>query len=125
MKSLVKIIVGISLVGAATMMYAAPSGSNIPAEAVEIKARMQADHQHVLRLKQSAHKEKDVIRVNCLNDKLVQMLPLMNIVDSWIDQLSGPDSENVFKELTAAGQKVHEQRELADQCADSKLLVSE
>jgi len=87
---------------------------------------MVADQQHVLRLKVAAVREKDVIKINCLNDKLVQINPLMNIVDRLIERLENESERDpVYNELVEAGNKVREQRELADQCAESNKLVSE
>ena len=126
-KFLAKVLFVAALGGVAATMYAAPSGPEAYAsEAEKIKLQMIADQQFVLRLKVQAVRDKDVIRINCLNDKLVQMNPLMNIVDRLIDRLSNEsESESVFNELTDAGNKVREQRELAQQCAESKLLVTE
>jgi hypothetical protein len=109
-------------------MYGAPGGAPVAygAEAQKIKGQMVADQQHVLRLKAAAVREKDVIKINCLNDKLVQINPLMNIIDSLIERLEGEaERDVVYNELVDAGNKVREQRELADQCADSNRLVSE
>lgn len=126
-KFLAKVLFVAALGGVAATMYAAPSSPDqYPTEATKIKADMLADQQFVLRLKAQAVRDKDVIRINCLNDKLVQINPLMNIVDSLIDRLSNDsESDAVFKELVDAGGKVREQRELAQQCAESKLLVTE
>jgi hypothetical protein len=133
MKFLAKFVFAAAVggMGVATM-YAAPSvlggSSSYESEAVTIKTQMLADHQHVLRLKAAAIKEKDVIKLNCLNDKLVAMLPEMNIIDSLIDRLrssADADKDNVLKDLQSSGSKVREQRELASQCAESKLIVTE
>ncbi len=128
-KFLAKVLFVAALGGVAATMYAAPSGPEAySSEAASIKMQMLADQQFVLRLKAQAVREKDVIKINCLNDKLVQMNPLMNIIDALIDRLTNvPDSEATaaFNELTDAAAKVREQRELAQQCAESKLLVTE
>jgi len=127
-KFLAKVLFVAALGGAAVTIYGAPGGAPVAyaADAQRIRTQMLADHQHVLRLKAAAVREKDVIKINCLNDKLVQMNPLMNIVDSLIDRLeSESERDTVYNELVDAGNKVREQRELADQCAESSKLVSE
>jgi hypothetical protein len=106
----------------------AGTSMGLASDADAIKVRSKEDHQVVMRLKAAAYKEKDVIKLNCINDKLVQMLPEMNVLDSLVDQLkaaSAADQPTVFKDVEASGNRVHEQRELAEQCADAKLIVTE
>jgi len=125
-KFLAKVLFVAALGGVGATMWAAPGPEAYESEAQKIKLQMLADQQFVLRLKAQAVRDKDIIRINCLNDKLVQMNPLMNIVDRLIDRLSNEsESEAVYNELVDAGGKVREQRELATQCAESKLLVTE
>jgi hypothetical protein len=39
----------------------------------QIQKDIDEDHKHVLHLQALARKEKDVIKLTCINDKLVQM----------------------------------------------------
>jgi len=134
MKLIAKIVF-VAVVGGAgvSSMYGAPgtttgTASQYAAEADAIKSKMLADHEYVMRLKVKAVKEKDVIKLNCLNDKLVQMRPEMNILDALrqkLDSSTGPEQDAAFNDLVASGNKVREQRELAGQCAESTILVGE
>ena len=132
MKILAKVVFVAIAAGGVATMYAAPgllgSASNYASEASAIKTQIIGDHQYVLRLKAGAMREKDIIKLNCLNDKLVQMLPEMNIVDSLISRLNastGGEQEVIYRDLQSSANKVREQRELATQCAESKLIVTE
>jgi hypothetical protein len=133
MKLIAKIVFVAVVGGAGASMYGAPGAivgntSSYTAEADAIKSRMLADHEYVMRLRVKAVKEKDVIKLNCLNDKLVQMRPEMNILDSLrqrLDSSTGPEQDAAFNDLVASGNKVREQRELASQCAESTTLIGE
>src|SRR5262245_25938536 len=48
----------------------------------QLHDQVRADARHIQHLQQIARKEKDVIKLNCVNDKLVQVKPQMNIADS-------------------------------------------
>ena len=55
---------------------------------VDVRVRVQVLHEqtrsdarHIQHLQQLARQEKDVIKLNCVNDKLVQVKPQMNIAD--------------------------------------------
>ena len=103
------------------------SGSvTVTLPAVEVSARVQvfqeqtrADARHMQHLQQLARKEKDVIKLNCVNDKLVQVKPEMNIVDAAIAELeSATDATRmtVFESISKAAENVRRLREEADQC---------
>ena len=103
------------------------SGSvTVTLPAVEVSARVQvfqeqtrADARHMQHLQQLARKEKDVIKLNCVNDKLVQVKPEMNIVDAAIAELeSATDATRmtVFESISTAAENVRRLREEADQC---------
>ena len=70
-------------------------------------------------LQESARREKDIIKLNCVNDKLVQVKPQMNIVDAAAAELgSARDAERtlVFESITQAAENIRQLREEADQC---------
>ena len=127
MKSLAK-LAAIGLVGgvAISKLYGGPGGYT--GEAAGVKGRMVEDHHYVLSLKAQAIREKDVIKLNCINDKLVVMLPQMNIADALLSRIDGTDSSaqsDLMRDLTSAATAVHEQREAAAGCAGEKLIVTE
>lgn len=126
MKSLAKGVLVLVLGGTGATLLAQPSGVSAGSEAASVQAQMRSDHQAVLKMKAAAQREKDIIKVNCVNDKLVQMLPQMNMVDSLIAKLSaGTDQATLMVDIQAGAQKVAEQREAAAQCVDSKSIVGE
>lgn len=78
-----------------------------------------ADARHVQHLQQIARKEKDVIKLNCVNDKLVQVKPQMNIADSAeleLESARDADRMAVFDSIAQAAENVRRLREEADQC---------
>ena len=78
-----------------------------------------ADARHIQHLQQLARKEKDVIKLNCVNDKLVQVKPQMNIADraeSDLETASDASRMAVFDQISQAAENVRRLREEADQC---------
>lgn len=115
---------------------AGPTGVNVNMSFEEMQARANviheqiiADMRHVQHLQAVARKEKDVIKLNCVNDKLVQIKPQMNIADNAKVQLEistpGGDRLTVFTEVTQAGDNIRRLREESDQCIGEPLLGSE
>jgi len=77
------------------------------------------DARHVQYLQQIAKKEKDVIKLNCVNDKLVQIKPQMNMADAAEAELgSSVDATRMaaFDSVAQAAENVRRLREEADQC---------
>jgi hypothetical protein len=58
------------------------SAQEMIAQAEKLKARMQEHLKRAVVLQQIARKQKDVIKLNCVNDKLLQIKQLMNIGDT-------------------------------------------
>lgn len=78
-----------------------------------------ADSRHIAHLQLLARKEKDVIKLNCVNDKLVQVKPQMNIADAAeaeLESVGDSDRGAVFTQIVEAAENVHRLREEADQC---------
>lgn len=85
----------------------------------QLHDQTRADARHVQHLQLIARKEKDVIKLNCVNDKLVQLKPQMNIADAAEAELdSAKDSDRIaiFDGISQAADNVHRLREEADQC---------
>jgi len=85
----------------------------------QLHEQTRGDARHIQHLQQIARKEKDIIKLNCVNDKLVQVKPQMNIADSGEGELeSARDAERmaVFDGITQAAENVRKLREEADQC---------
>ena len=121
-------IAGIAVAGVGATMYAAPGGQ-LSARALELRSQTQGDFRHVLQLQAVARREKDVIKLNCVNDKLIQMKAELNVADRLqVDvqvstQLGDPTGSMVA--LSQAANQIHMLREAADQCIGEHLLVTE
>jgi hypothetical protein len=94
--------------------------------AEQIKKDIEEDHRHVLHLQALARKEKDVIKLTCINDKLVQLKAQMNLFDNAalalegaIARTDGPDesARTTFSDMEMAGAEVKKLRGEADGCA--------
>ena len=78
-----------------------------------------ADARHVQHLQQIARKEKDVIKLNCVNDKLVQIKPQMNLGDAAEAELKSTANAariSIYKRIASAADSIRRLREEADQC---------
>ena len=78
MRLLIKLGLGAGLLGlgGVGILAAAPDStpttiSDATAQTAAILTQMREDANHVLRLQGIARKDKDVIKLNCVNDKLV------------------------------------------------------
>jgi hypothetical protein len=95
------------------------SGPDVQVRVHQLHETTRADARHVQHLQQIARREKDVIKLNCVNDKLVQIKPEQNIVDAAAAELEGTADANrmaVFGNVAAAAENVRRLREEADQC---------
>jgi len=85
----------------------------------QLHDQTRADARHMQHLQQIARKEKDIIKLNCVNDKLVQVKPQMNIADAAGSELEGAkdtDRMGIFDTVSQATENVRRLREEADQC---------
>lgn len=108
-------------------LYGAP-GDVGNERAAAIKSEIVEDHRTVLHYKAQAVKEKDAIKITCIDEKLVLMLPHMNIADTLIARIHGAEGaaqDPIVTELEGEGRAVREQREAAAQCVDVRQIVSE
>lgn len=113
---------GVGVTGTATV----GANTNFAISLGELQSRVKtlhdqtrADSRHIAHLQLLARKEKDVIKLNCVNDKLVQVKPQMNIADAAEAELEGaPDSDRgtIFTQIVEAAENVRRLREEADQC---------
>jgi hypothetical protein len=82
------------------------------------------DAQYVLRLQIKARKEKDVIKLNCINDKLLQIKALRNIIEGAktdfeiaVSGSNNDEQQYQFTRITMSAENVHQLREEANACA--------
>lgn len=102
--------------------------------AADVRARVQllhdqirADARHIQHLQQVARQEKDVIKLNCVNDKLVQAKPEMNIADAKEQELEAVgDAERMaaFEMISQAADTLRKLREESDQCIGEPITFS-
>lgn len=131
MKLLAKVAVVFAIGGAgAGVMYAAPGYAADPAASAMIShaqgilTQIRDDYGHVQLLRARARKDRDLIRLNCINDKVVQMKPEMNIADSLASNVREGGTMGIT-ELEDTASSIRRLREAADQCVGEKLLTSE
>jgi hypothetical protein len=102
-------------VGAASAL----SPADLQARVHLLHDQTRADARHVQYLQQIARKEKDVIKLNCVNDKLVQIKPQMNLGDAAESQMDGANDAariTAFETMAQSAENVRRLREEADQC---------
>lgn len=93
--------------------------ADLQARVHQLHDQARADARHVQYLQQIARKDKDVIKLNCVNDKLVQIKPQMNLADTAESELGGAADASrmaVFDTIAQATESVRRLREEADQC---------
>jgi hypothetical protein len=99
------------------------SPADMRARLESLRKDIDGDHRHVLHLQALARKEKDVIKLTCINDKLVQLKAQMNLFDTASLQLESSinntdDSpRQVFAEIERSGSDIKKLRSEADVCA--------
>lgn len=84
-----------------------------------LREQTRNDARHIQHMQAVARREKDIIKLNCVNDKLVQVKPQMNIADAAAAELgSSREGERViaFESITQAAENIRRLREEADQC---------
>lgn len=123
--SLLAVLLGAAVVEAQTAppQAKALSAAEMRLKVEQIQKEIDGDHRHVLHLQALARKEKDVIKLTCVNDKLVQLKAQMNLFETASLQVdaalgAGDDSPTaVFADLETAGNDVKKLRGEADGCA--------
>lgn len=115
--------------GAGAMMALSPADLQVRVR--QLREQTRADARHIQHLQQVARKEKDIIKLNCVNDKLVQVKPQMNIADKARDELAvldepadakHADRMAIFEAIAEATENVRRLREEADQCIGEPIV---
>ncbi|MBX3154707.1 MAG: hypothetical protein KF773_01820 [Deltaproteobacteria bacterium] len=89
------------------------------------------DMRHVLSLRERARKEKDVIKLTCVNDKLVALKAQMNIFDTLHAELagslerSGSERFTMFGNARTGAEEVKKTRREADGCLGESELFNQ
>lgn len=150
MKLLAKLTLGALLVGGTgSLIYAAPgddalgtdtsittsgtkqavlSAEDMLVSSHEMIMTMHSQLRHVTQLRDKAAAEKDIIKLNCVNDKLMPMKAQVNLAEGSARQLeqtvSASDEQGryaSYSELTISNDKVKDLRDEADACVGDAL----
>lgn len=139
MKALRKFGLALAVVLIGGQLYAqtppaVDSAAATPAEAREqvqaSQAQVKEDFRHVLRLQALARREKDVIKLSCVNDSMVRIKAETNIFDDKVVAFEatpeGGALASTLAEVRSSADKVRKSREDADRCVgDTELSESE
>jgi hypothetical protein len=108
------------------------SVADMNVKSAAIQAQLEEDTEYVLHLKDIAKKQKDVIKLNCVNDRIIQIKAQRNIADETNTQLQGAlaktsdDRQQLFDQLNGVGTSVRQLREEASACiGESELSKQE
>jgi hypothetical protein len=97
----------------------------------ELRKQVLLDLRHTLHLQAAARKQKDIIKLTCINDKLIAMKPLANRFDMVNRELTAlladgsAERFSVYENVATGADAVNRLRKEADQCAGETELSSE
>ena len=114
------------------------SPEDMKKQAQDLRNQVRADIQHVQALQAKARKEKDIIKLTCVNDKFIKLKAEANIFDlahreldrrarhdrRWMELGQVPASA-VFARVTVGASDVRKVREEADTCIGEQNLGKE
>lgn len=98
------------------------SAAEMQAGAVRIDAECKADYREMLQLQAQARKQKDVIKLNCVNSRLVEVKAHMNLIDSTNQQLqlalqkNSDERNTLYASMVASQQSIATLRDEARGC---------
>lgn len=94
----------------------------------EVSAQAERDEKRVEQLKAEARKQKDVIKLNCINDKLLQIKQLLNILEEGTSKLAlaiadGDHGERYhrYTVIKISGEKIGGLRDEAEACVGEEI----
>ena len=98
-------------------------------KADELIKAMRAGLKEVIKVQKVARKQQDVIKLNCVNDKLLQVKQLMNIAEAsstdMVEAIAQQDIESTqhqFSQITIASEKTDGLRSEAEGCIGEELI---
>jgi len=102
------------------------------AEATQVLARLQGILKDVLKSLEEARSEKDVLKLNCVNEKLTQIKGLLRVAEqsdiALQEAVAKADEESAqheYAKLTIARQRAEQLRSDAEQCIGQLAYVDE
>lgn len=146
MKSLRKHVVGLVVVFTSTTLLAQPaptadptaptvdataavggqvtatlSQSEMDSRITELDQQTEVDAGYVLRLQIKARQEKDVIKLNCINDKLLQLKAMRNRIEEakgeFVTASDDDERSHQFSLITVSAENIRTLKEEAQACA--------
>jgi hypothetical protein len=108
------------------------TNADVAVKAAGLRTQIEENNHQLLQLKAHAVKLKDVIKVSCVNDKLIQAKAQMNIADSANDALQSAMQKNneddrlaTFSQLETAATALKELKEEAAACIGAPELLKQ
>lgn len=105
------------------------SSEEMTTQAENLIGQMQEMLKRVLDIQQSARAAKDVIKLNCVNDKLLQVKQLLNIAESGQNNLTAaiaqgndPARYHEFNQIKISHEKVGGLRDEAEACIGDEIV---
>jgi hypothetical protein len=95
------------------------SAADLQTRANLLREQTRSDARHIQHMQAIARREKDIIKLNCVNDKLVQVKPQLNMADSAAAEIASwhPGERMLALEtMNQAAESIRRLREEADQC---------
>jgi hypothetical protein len=105
------------------------SAADMEAGSLKIEAQLQGDMRSAMHLKETARKQKDVIKLGCVNDRLIQIKAQSNIADMQNQELhvaldkGAPETSSLYDQLAQTGEGVRRLREEASTCVGEPELT--
>jgi exonuclease VII large subunit len=122
---------GMAVLRAQTPPPAAPSVSEMQVRSTAMVSQMQEDLHRVMYLKEQAKKDKDVIKLNCVNDKLILVKGQMELADTTNAQLqdslskNSADSASLYVQLSDTSNSIKTLLEEANACVGVPELMKQ
>jgi hypothetical protein len=107
------------------------SAGEMRTRSAEILAAAQQDYSYVVALRERVRKLKDVIKLDCVNDRMVQLKAQLNIADHGNQSLQAAlerdnaEANRLFSELNTTSLTIKELREQANHCVGEPELFKQ
>lgn len=133
LRSLMKRLVGVvvvSLFAGGTLLAQPDSTNAIQRSDMHVKVdgsgkEVVKDTNTVQGLQLRARKDKDVVRLTCINDKLLQIRALRNIFDNLRGNFETSESAADYDQIVATTISIRQLREQAQVCAGETQFISD
>jgi hypothetical protein len=116
-------------VGASAGVQSNISASDMSAQAGSLVAEMESTQVRLTALQASARESRDIIKLNCVNDKLLQIKQLLNIAEgaraNMVGAINSRDEGSRyhnFTVITVSAEKARSLRDEAEACIGEELV---